>query len=180
MLLLVCFSSYSLSAKQVVNNVEEVEIDSRIVRFISALVEYESGCEFYSQGYPKDNILSLSMRRSPLSWSDTAKLVPVVEFYPDLIRYHECANVRYVAHVNIGDSTYNVYIVMYDDDEHLWPKEQFPFPIKPTGSYSTIIKTEVTPYGEYDPPYIRIWYITNKYKTKQGFYVEDGFSNYCW
>lgn len=176
---LLLFSSHIL-ANPIKYEVEEVVIDSRIIRFISAFIEYESVCEFYDKEYPKDNILSFNMNRSPLHQNDSAMLTPVIEFYPDNIRYHEYTDVSYVAHINVNDSIYNVYILMDEAVKRLWPHAQFPLPIKSTGNYETVIKWKDSPYGEYDPPFIRVWYMTNKNKTKNGFFVEDGFSDYCW
>lgn len=177
--ILFVFFAHFLSAKPIQYQVEEVELDNRIVQFIRSFIEFENGCEFYGKGYPINNILSFSMSRSSKEYNDSIRMSLTIDFYPDPILNHVYDNISYVSFVNIRDSTYNVYLVMDKNIEYQL-LENMPSPLfKPTGKYTAVIKTE-TLYEEYDPPFIRMWYITNEAGTKNKFIIENGFSNYCW
>lgn len=169
--------SHMLSAKQVTYVVEEVELESTMLQYISAFVEQESASGFYHNGYPKENILSLFRCRPLREYEDREKLIPVVEFYPDLIQCHESEQIKYVSYIHIGDSTYNVYVIIHKEDELFWIKQREFLPIKTTGRYVSIIRKWDDPCGEYDPPFLRLWYIGNNNEDRNEVYVEWSLSN---
>lgn len=181
--LLVCslFLFPSLFAKQIEIEVQEVELNNKLINIISAFIEYEGECAYYSN-YPKDNILSLSLRRPPQEIKDSATMMLVIEFFPDNINYHKYNNPQYISHIYLKNSKYNIYIEVDKKVMQTWSEYEHLNIFNQTGRYTNIIQETVKYPMEYDPPCLQLWPIRNKwsYCKEYGYYVKWETTQYCW
>lgn len=84
-LLFFVFFAQSFSAEPLKLQVEEVELDKRIVQFIRSFIEFEDGCEFYGKGYPPNNVLPFSKSRSLKEYDDSINLNLTTDFIKPLL-----------------------------------------------------------------------------------------------
>lgn len=120
---LVCllFLFQSLDAKQIEIEVQEVELNSKLIGIISSFIEYSQVCE---DAKNVDYILSLYMRCPPKAIKDSADTKLAIEFYPDELDFHLYEVPKYISRIKILDSVCNVYIRMSLEVEQLWSNYQ--------------------------------------------------------
>lgn len=173
------FLFQSVSAKQIEIEVQEVELNSKLIGIISSFIVYNNECDLSAND--EDYILDLYMRRPPKILKDSVDTKLAIEFYPDELDFHLYDIPKYVSRIQLLGSVYNVYIMMSQEVEQLWHDYQDYKIFILSDKYINIIhKTENKPIYEYDPSYVRMWCITTPFTKNNGFYVEWGAPRFCW
>ncbi len=191
---LACIFAPMVWAADMTVDVEEVEMDSKLVNIIRSFIMYAKECSYntttdlYATPYPKDNMLICYA--SPYKGYPYPKkkmkgdtLTLTMDFFPDEIEYHLYNKPDYVSSVQLDDSIYNVYIIIDKEDEQWWKKKSHsPTDVfVPSGKKVSVVQlTDEQKLYEYDPPYMQIWCLPGCFDgDRHLYYVDWKNTNYC-
>ena len=163
-----------MPAQETLISVEEVQFNSKVASVIRSFIEYANECNYHGR-YPESSIIVFHSMRHDVLFSDTIKR-PVLDCYP-IGDYYPIGDVKYVSEVHIDSTCYRIYLQI-DDTWCISDMSDF---FIYTGIKKCIPQHTIESYDyEYDPPFVRLWYVYNQNRESNGFYIEWGTSNYCW